>query len=136
MKPNRLLVVSLGALLAASGWAQDRSPIRVQVPFEFSAGSTTLPAGEYRVSEQVPGIVKIAAEQGKHSIMLLAAARLGSEREAHARLVFTRYGAHYFLSEVWGLVNDKSYELQKTPAEKEYAGRAAPIRSSVAAAIH
>ena len=111
MKSNSLLVVSLGAVLAVGGWAQMASPLRVQVPFAFSAGSTTLPAGEYRVSQQVPGVLRIVAEDGKHAILLLANSAQKNAGSSGASLIFNQYGTRYFLAEVWGGAGDNGYQL-------------------------
>jgi len=48
----RLLVASamLLALAAASVYAQSPIALRVDIPFEFAIGNTTMPAGEYSIS--------------------------------------------------------------------------------------
>ena len=46
------------------GVGQLRQRVDVKVPFEFKAGTSTLPAGTYRVTETNSGYVLIRGEKG------------------------------------------------------------------------
>ena len=49
---TQLIQTAIAALtLAAAGYAQSAQDLKVTVPFGFVAGSRTLPAGQYTVSQ-------------------------------------------------------------------------------------
>ena len=60
MKKSIYTVIAF-AVFAASALATE---LDVKVPFAFKAGSSTLPAGTYKVTEASPGIVLIRGEKG------------------------------------------------------------------------
>jgi hypothetical protein len=78
--------------------------LKVTVPFDFIAGDTALPAGDYDIQS-------IDAWEGKalsiHSVTLNAGTLVLSTSSQPAKisdrntLVFYRYGQKYFLAEVW-----------------------------------
>ena len=96
-----MLVMALAfvtAVVSANGQSQQS---RATVPFDFIVGDKTLPAGDYSVQSinsagDALRIGNAAANQ--------AAVRLTIQLDANAncsKLVFHRYGQHYFLAEVW-----------------------------------
>ena len=104
MKRNLLsIALSLPLFLSAVVHAQTTQP-KVTVPFDFIAGETALPAGDYDVHS-------IDAWGGKalsiHSVTLNAGTLVLSNSSQSAKisdrntLVFYRYGQKYFLAEVW-----------------------------------
>jgi hypothetical protein len=104
VKRNRLAIaLSLPLLLSAVVHAQTTQP-KVTVPFDFIAGDTALPAGDYDVHS-------IDAWGGKalsiHSVTLNAGTLVLSNSSQAAKisdrntLVFYRHGQKYFLAEVW-----------------------------------
>ena len=61
MKKSIYTVVAF-AVFAASALATQE--LDVKVPFAFKAGSSTLPAGTYRITETSAGVVLIRGEKG------------------------------------------------------------------------
>lgn len=104
MKKNLLgLAMSLALLMSAAAHAQT-TQLNVTVPFEFIAGDTVLPAGDYDVhSIDVWGGKALSI----HSVTLNAGTLVLSNSSQSAKisdrstLVFYRYGQKYFLAEVW-----------------------------------
>jgi hypothetical protein len=47
MKTNLIQTAIAALTLAAAGYAQSAQELQVTVPFDFVAGSRTLPAGQY-----------------------------------------------------------------------------------------
>ena len=77
------------------------------VPFEFSVGYKSMPAGEYAVqtiSSASNGLL-IQSTDGKISALRLSDETDRIKEQSQARLVFHRYGEHYFLAEVWNGAN-------------------------------
>ena len=88
------------AMVNAQGQAP--SKIRVEIPFEFSAGKTTLHAGVYNIKRMSGELVTLRSEDGKSAVTLNAPVTNSSnDPNAVERLVFSRQGAQYFLSQIW-----------------------------------
>jgi hypothetical protein len=102
-----------GASLPA--FAGEAGPMRVSVPFEFKAGKTSLPAGEYVVTEEDSGIILIKGSGG--SAMLLGYS--GSDADPDkATISFERNDKGYVLRSVhpWGRI---SSSVLPVPASTE-----------------
>ena len=99
------LVAILGIFLgfaAVSVKAQAPSKVEVNIPFEFSAGKTTLPAGIYTVKRLSGNNVTLRSEDGRSSAILNApVTNTSTDPNAVERLVFERYGDQYALSQIW-----------------------------------
>jgi hypothetical protein len=82
--------------------AQAPSKAKVEIPFEFSAGKTTLHAGVYNVRRMSAEVVTIRSEDGKSTVILHApVTNTSNDPNAVARLVFSKQGERYFLSQIW-----------------------------------
>jgi hypothetical protein len=126
MKTRVLLMTGLFALtmIAAGQVAQAQQAMLVDVPFDFVAAGTTLPAGEYRVSPQTTtgNVLLIRSQQDLNTAaMVHTNAAQANHAPANSKLVFHRYGDQYFLAQVWIAGNIRGKELPKSPAEKEIA---------------
>ena len=106
------------SLAATSLVAQVKPPIKVNVPFNFVAGAKTLPAGEYQIQTEQPGVVLIQSRDSKSNANLAAHSAQDTEMSGVAALRFNRYGDRYFLSEIW-TGSDLAQELPKSRAERE-----------------
>jgi len=105
-----LVVVSFG-LAVAGVRAQAPSKVEVNIPFEFSAGKTTLKAGVYTVKRLSATNVTLRSEDGQASVVLNAPVSLSSnDPNAVERLVFSKRDGQYFLSQIW-LTADTGREI-------------------------
>lgn len=86
-------------LAGVSVQAQTSSKVEVNIPFEFSAGSETLQAGVYTIRRASANLLVLSNRDGK-SVILNAPLSLESKDKAE-RLVFSRRGENYHLSQVW-----------------------------------
>jgi hypothetical protein len=88
------------AMVNAQG--QTLSRARVNIPFEFSAGKTTLHAGVYDIKRMSADVVSLRSEDGKSTVILHAPVTESSNNpNVVPRLVFSRQGEEYFLSQIW-----------------------------------
>ena len=110
-----LLMPALAPLYAES--------LKVEVPFDFVAAQATLPAGEYRVSQNVPaqGMVRLVSSNGSSAAICLTQGIQSNRPSSTAKLIFNRYGSQYFLSQVWSEGNDRGHVLRPSKAEREIA---------------
>lgn len=98
------IVAILGVLLtfAVAGYAQAPSKVEVNIPFEFSAGKTTLPSGIYSIKRMSGNNVTLRSKDGQSSVILNAPVTNNStDPNAVERVVFEKYGDQYALAQIW-----------------------------------
>ncbi len=96
-----LLMLTCLLGVGVSAHAQDADAVVVSVPFEFVAGGTTLPAGEYRVSRVNPGVNRELAISGYNkgnAFVLPLAFDSGSAKQP--TFGFEHVGGKYFLTTI------------------------------------
>ncbi len=121
-------------LVAVPSYAQGANSLRATIPFDFTVGKTTLPAGDYIVGEQSesPTALRIkSADTGGDVIVITSGlekgwraigARAVSQRNGPAEpyLLFHRYGSRHFLAQVW-TGNQEGREINKPKVERKMA---------------
>jgi len=126
-------IAMLGLLMLAAGaaHAQSRPTIDINVPFEFDAGDTTLPAGVYSVGFIARNHLLIRSTDGEKKVIVSAPFALnGRDNRLPPRLVFRRHGARHFLAQVWMLKTDAGRELYRSGAERQLAGESKTARGA------
>jgi hypothetical protein len=88
------------ALTATSGFAQTSGRVTVKVPFEFTAGSATLPAGDYNFQGDPAGIVTISSQSTLKSVMVLTSSNTSVSETDEPRLKFEKVNGTYTLTEI------------------------------------
>jgi hypothetical protein len=125
LKSSKLIVTVVFAcfVLLASAVAQTPG-IKASVPFPFSIGKQTLPAGDYRIS--VKGdLLQLTRLDGNGTYSHIAfPTGAPNNAEAGPSLVFHRYGDQYFLSSAWisegyGLYSSPKQEKQRAATYEE-----------------
>ena len=87
---------------AVNTHGQAPSKVTVEIPFEFAAGKTTLHAGVYSIKRMSGELVTLRSEDGKSAVTLNAPVTdSSSDPNAVERLVFSKQGARYYLSQIW-----------------------------------
>ena len=130
------------ALLAASQPARAQERLIADIPFAFTAGAMTLPAGEYRVERltEDPATLLIQRTDGSAAMAVITFAASANNPQAQSKLVFHRYGDRCFLSQIWVAGNTRGRQLQKSPQEKEEQGLLAhngkPEQATIVASLH
>ena len=132
-------VFALATLVGAVAVPLSAQSVRLtaNIPFEFSAGRKTLPAGEYEVlSASEPDIVQVRTVQPKASVLVVTGSADSGERSRAGApmLVFNRYGDQYFLFQIWD-GSQIGRELPKTRNERELAKTASAKRTEIVAML-
>ena len=140
MKKQLCAVFGLGLLLAtASAYAQTIN-LKANVPFNFVVTGGTLPSGEYmlRSMKTVDHAIAISGEGQKSSIFLATPclSLKASQAPGQAKLVFTRYGDQYFLSEIWMEGSRVGHKLSKSRREVEIAQNETATQVTILAELH
>src|SRR5689334_23037523 len=108
-KLTAIFAIFLG-LAVTGAKAQAPSKVEVNIPFEFSAGTKTLQPGVYTIKRLSGNYLTLRRIDGKSSVILNAPLNLTSVDDKGERLVFSKYGDQYFLSQIW-LTTDTGREL-------------------------
>jgi hypothetical protein len=125
MKTRALVIAGIMALtvMTSTRVARAQETMRVNVPFDFVAGNTSLPAGEYSVETSGPThtLILIDRKDASTSALIITNAAVSAEPQSESKLIFNRYGDRYFLSQVWTAGYSTGRQLLKSAREKEMA---------------
>jgi hypothetical protein len=135
-----VILLSFFTLLCAAAHAQSAyTPMRAHIPFSFSIGRETMPAGDYHISfvntESNPHILAIKSPDGRIARFMQMSTVEGKARE-RGRLIFNRYDSQYFLSQVWKPAERTGLVMRRSRAEREVelAGGGHTTRATVSVA--
>lgn len=108
-------------LTSVSVAAQSERSEITSIPFNFTAGEKTLPAGEYvaKPDRKSSGVWVIQSRDGRVSAFFTTNAVQASKTQQRTRLIFNRYGDQYFLSQIWITGNNSGRELFMPSVERE-----------------
>jgi hypothetical protein len=100
MKPiSALALLSLAASFAVTGAVAQGVALKADIPFAFTAGNTSLPAGTYTISEPASRLVLLRGQNGAYKE--ITTTRSGDEaKKGHDVLVFDKVGEQYFLRHI------------------------------------
>jgi hypothetical protein len=118
---KKLILVALFSAVAGGVLQAQSLYLKADIPFEFRAGKTLMPAGRYVFEEKGPWLVVRGIDTGKIAGATMSIPALGNDANTGARLTFNRYGSAYFLSKVWGGFSHDGRELVPTPSERNLA---------------
>lgn len=114
-KMRVLAILSLIAILVPfTAMAQESA--HFAIPFDFTVGPKSLPAGVYNVSEPTPHVLEIRSNDGRTGILTLTNGAERSKYKGLAVMSFERYGDRYFLANVSN--PDRGWALPQSHDEK------------------
>ena len=116
-----LVAIVLGT---TSGLNAQTLETRANVPFAFTAGTTTLPAGMYNLSTLPGHTDAFMIRSLLHGVIILSQPSGSRGKDVAPALVFDRYADQYFLREI-RLPDHVGFELPKTSDENAAAKRVA-----------
>jgi hypothetical protein len=117
---KRIITIAVFAftVILSAGTALAQAPaIRVNVPFNFTAGDKLLPPGLYTITLASAGIIEIR-NRDQHISIGTTVLPDNRKSENGAELVFSRYGNRYFLHEVLCDFASMNVNLPATKSEK------------------
>jgi hypothetical protein len=160
MRTKIFTIFAVTILLGTAVTLTANTQIRLisEIPFAFTAGENSFPAGKYAAvieryrvlsinslqvqkvasSPVVPAIqsqgpnvvVEVVAEDNQHRGMFLTMSIEARKKAGHHELIFNRYGTNYFLSEVWA-GSETGYQLSKSKAERDLAENHTPTQVAI-----
>lgn len=130
---NRILAIaslSLATLAPSAGaFAQQ---LKANIPFDFTVGNTTMPAGEYTIWSPVRNFVDLRnADHGSTATIVGNQSHHEAKAKSGGELVFARYGNQYFLDSVLCPgVSALNLDIAKGKAEKKAHTRSLEAKNS------
>ena len=117
------LLVLMGSMaVAAKAQNSGRRQMIANIPFQFNVGDTSLPAGEYAVTQINPAsdyaVLQIRARDGSRTAILPMNSAIRKSSDG-AALVFNRYGNKYFFAQAW--VDGETDGLRAVKSRSEHA---------------
>jgi hypothetical protein len=139
-------VVQLAAVFALvvlmTSLSQAQMPIkqlmmRAHIPFAFIAGGVHLPAGDYIVYHPGdPYLVVIETSDGKARGMEYIHPSASDAAASSTKLVFNKYGEHYFIAQVWTGPDREIHQCFKCRSEKALLAQNQRPKPVIVAANH
>jgi hypothetical protein len=108
-------------LAATSALAQGRTRVTADIPFDFTVGEKSMPAGKYIVQKHptTNNLLLVTSREANKSAYAMFNDRIKSRGADKTVLVFHRYGNDYFLSQMWAAGESTGTELQVSKAERK-----------------
>jgi hypothetical protein len=127
---NRKIAIALLAATVnvAIATASAQNIAKANIPFNFRVGSAPMPAGTYKIEPAQAGMVWIRSVDGKSNAVILAQTN-ASTTAAPAKLVFNKYGDHYFLSELLKANGEPEMTFSQSKLEKRLRTEEASLAS-------
>lgn len=125
-------VLVLSVVVAAGHAYALETIMKAEIPFEFAVGNQMLPAGEYDVLNLSSGSggLLLRRSDGSASAMVFTIPTQANDWQEVSKLVFNRYGDHYFLSQIWTAGEKVGQKLNPSRQEREVARK--QVREEIA----
>jgi len=118
-----MLTLLLAVLTISVSAQSERSKI-TNIPFDFTVGEKTLPAGEYTIEPNRRDSLNVwllQSRDGHLSALFATGSVRASETQEKCKFVFHKYGDQYFLSQIWTIGGNSGRELPMPRVEREVA---------------
>lgn len=125
---KKYLLSVLAILFLVSGAYAQSARLRVDVPFDFVVGGTTMHAGSYSIAPIRPGnnALLITSANGEESRVVMTCTCAYEQGHDRSDLVFQVVNGHYFLWQIWTEGYQEGRELQLKRPTAEVAGIGKP----------
>ena len=121
-----LAVLSLLLTMSAAIVHAQSKRSTINIPFSFTVGHKTLPAGEYTVEpnrRDSNSYWLIQSVKGNDSVLFTTGSAWTRETQENTKLVFNNYDGQYFLSQIWTAGDNSGRELHMPRVERQLAKR-------------
>src|SRR6266550_2312662 len=114
-------VLSLMLMLTAASVHAQSKRSSITIPFSFTVGQETLPAGEYTIEpnrKDSDNVWLIQSKSGNDSVLFTTNSVWTNKSQEQTRLVFNKYEGRHFLSQIWNAGDNSGRELRIPRAER------------------
>jgi len=96
---SEIALFTIVTLAATTGLVAQQPAVKANIPFNFTVGDKSMPAGEYTISSPMEHLVKIQSTDLRY-VELVIGTQSHQESAAGSKLVFDKYGDFYFLHQI------------------------------------
>jgi flagellar motor protein MotB len=96
---SAIALFTIATLAASTGLFAQQAAVKANIPFNFTVGEQSMPAGEYTITSPNRHIIQIQSANHQYAGMVIGS-ESSHERAAGPALVFDKYGEYYFLHRV------------------------------------
>jgi hypothetical protein len=133
MMITAIMFVTVAGLSIAKAQTSGTPQLTADIPFAFSVGEKTLPAGEYSVRCTSPTsdvkALQLRSRDGRTNVLVQTSSVIGKIEE-NAKMVFNRYGNHYFFAQAWLPAESIGMQAPRSSSEKQMARELAANKQS------
>jgi hypothetical protein len=126
---SAVTLFTIATLAATNGLFAQEPSAKANIPFNFTVGEKSMPAGEYTISLTSEHVVKIQSAD-KLQVDLALASKSYQDPGAKGQLVFDKVGDYYFLRQIssptWSSMN---LSIASGKVEKRVQTREAMLRT-------
>jgi hypothetical protein len=115
-------LIFASAIYPAKANAQIVGDIEATIPFQFHAGNTKFPAGEYRIhvmDNTDLSVMEITSMDGTVSALFQVRDTDASSEPTKTELIFNRYGNRYFLAKLFDVGETAGSQVVESGYEKK-----------------
>jgi len=116
--------------------AQIIGDLEVNIPFQFHAGNTKLPAGKYRIhmlDDSDLTVMEISSADGSTTALFEVQDAEANAAPAKSELIFNKYGNRYFLAKLFDEGNPSGSQVVESRYEKRISQAASEPQAHVPA---
>ncbi len=116
--------------------AQLIGTMEADIPFQFHAGNTKLPAGKYQIrmlGDSNLSLIEISKPDGSVAVLLQVRDAGANSTPGKSELVFNRYGNRYFLEKLFDEGQSSGSQVIESSYEKRLGKAAAEAQERVPA---
>ena len=116
--------------------AQLTGTMEADIPFQFHAGNTKLPAGKYLIrmlDDSNLTLIELSKPDGSVAVLLQVRDAEANSTPRTSELVFNRYGDHYFLEKLFDEGQSSGSQVLESSYEKRLGRASAEAQEHVPA---
>lgn len=115
-----IMLMTVVGLSTVKAQTNSASRLTATIPFSFNVGQRSLPAGEYTVRCTNPAsdskVLQLRNANGDSAMILTNS--VSGKQSNDAKLVFNRYGDHYYFAQAWLPADSIGMQAIKSGSEK------------------
>jgi hypothetical protein len=117
-------LLSLLLVLTAATVCAQSTRNRIEIPFNFTIGQQSLPAGTYTVEpirRDSRNVWMLQNKAGNVSVLFTTIPVWNGKTQGNTRLVFNKYEGRNFLAQIWSAGESSGRELLRSKWERQVA---------------
>ena len=125
--PLAIIILASALMIGAQAQSSSAQRVNATIPFTFTAGNKTLPAGKYTFTVVNPSsdrrILQIRSLDGRSSVLIQTTAG-SSNAVDNSKLVFDRYGDTYVFAHAQMAGDSTTLAAVRSKSEKQWLAKA------------